>query len=237
MNVTLQLQNVSKQFGAGPRAVCALRDVSLAIPAGTMAVVAGPSGSGKTTLLNIAGALETPDTGSVEVAGLDLTRQGERALSRYRRAQVGFIFQRFNLLSDLTVRENLELPLVLNRVDAAERRRRLTEVLVRLGVSGRAGAFPNELSVGEEQRVAVGRAVVHRPALLLADEPTANLDSVNARHVVALLDELHRMEKVTVLVATHDPQVVAMIGVRIFLRDGAIERLEGLSDPPPSPPS
>ena len=228
MSANVKLEGVSRSFGTGHAAVRALCDVSLAIPGGAMAVVAGPSGSGKTTLLHIIGAIESPDTGRVDVAGKELTKLGGRALSRYRRSHVGFVFQQFNLLGDLTVRENVELPLVLNGASAAARASRVAELLERLGLPGRAGAFPGELSAGEQQRVALARGVAHRPKILLADEPTANLDSENARQVVDLLRELHNEEDVTVLLATHDPLVIQMVGCGVFLRDGAVERVEGL---------
>ncbi len=228
MNGSVKLSGVSKRFGEGHTAVQALCDVSFEIPGGAMAVVAGPSGSGKTTLLNVTGVLEQPDVGRVEIGGEDLAAEPERVVSRFRRAHLGFVFQQFNLLRDLTAGENIELPLVLNGVPPQSREPRVKELLERLGLPRRANAFPIELSAGEQQRVAIARAVAHRPSLILADEPTANLDSANARAVVELLVELHREEQITVLLATHDPLVIEIVKARIFLRDGRVERIEGL---------
>jgi len=241
MSVAIQLEHVTKRFGSGHAAVTALRDVSLRVQEGALVVVAGPSGSGKTALLHLVGGIETPTAGRIEAAGLDLTQRAERALSRFRRQRVGFIFQQFNLLGDLTVRENIELPLILN--GSADRAARVAGLLERLGLSGRAGAFPRDLSAGEQQRVAIARGVAHRPKLLLADEPTANLDTANAREVIALLSEINREERVTILLTTHDPAVIDRIPSRIFLRDGAIARVEGVgasachSGEFPAPPS
>lgn len=228
MSSSVKLSGVSKRFGEGHTAVQALCDVSFEIPGGAMAVVAGPSGSGKTTLLNVTGVLEQPDVGRVEIGGEDLADEPERVASRFRRAHLGFVFQQFNLLRDLTAAENIELPLVLNGVPPQSREPRVKELLERLGLPRRANAFPVELSAGEQQRVAIARAVAHRPSLILADEPTANLDSANARAVVELLVELHREEQITVLLATHDPLVIEIVEARIFLRDGRVERIEGL---------
>ncbi|HRR83115.1 MAG TPA: ABC transporter ATP-binding protein [Planctomycetota bacterium] len=226
MSHAIRFHHVTKQFGAGHAAVVALRGVSLRVPEAALAVVAGPSGSGKTTLLHLVGGIEAPTAGRVEAAGLDLTGRSERALSRYRRQRVGFVFQQFNLLGDLTVRENIELPLALNGFP--NRATRVAVLLDRLGLSDRARAFPRELSAGEQQRVAIARGIAHHPALLLADEPTANLDTANAREVIALLGELNREERLTILLTTHDPGVIEHIPRRIFLHDGALERLEGL---------
>lgn len=227
MKNAVQLEGVSKRFGAGPAAVDALRGLSLAVSEGAAAVVAGPSGSGKTTLLNIVGALEKPDAGVVTALGIALSALGERALSRHRRAHIGFVFQESNLLSDLTARENVELPLILNRMPKRDRARRVAELVARLGIAERQGAFPGGLSAGERQRFAIARAVAHRPALLIADEPTANLDTVQTIEVIRLLDELHQQERITVLIATHDRRVIDAIPSRVYLRDGAIEGTEG----------
>ena len=226
MTAAAKLDSVRKRFGAGETAVEALRGVTLAIARGAMAAVVGPSGSGKTTLLNIIGGLEAPDGGSVCVDGTDLTEAGEKALSRFRRANVGFVFQRFNLQPDLTICENVELPLVLNRVPSSLRKTRVEEVLEKLGLADRRGAFPVELSAGQEQRAAVARAVVHHPKLVLADEPTANLDGANAAAVMELLRRLVDEEGATVVLATHDREMSAFADVRVILRDGAIAGTE-----------
>jgi putative ABC transport system ATP-binding protein len=228
MNKGIVLEQVSKRFGTGHTAVQAVRDVSLEIPGDSMVVVAGPSGSGKSTLLGLIGGLEKPDGGRMHVAGMDLGAMSERQLSRYRRRQVGFIFQESNLLSDLTARENIELPLRLNHVAAHDRSRRVGELIERLDLQTRADGFPGQLSAGERQRVAVARAVVHRPVVLLADEPTANLDSARAKEVVSLIAQLHAEEEIPVVLATHDPRVIESIESRFFLRDGTVERSENL---------
>ena len=223
MTTAVRMENICKSFGTGRLSVQALRKVSLTVPKGGMIAVAGPSGSGKTTLLNIIGALDAPTSGTVVVNGTALAARSERLLSRYRREHLGFVFQQVNLFNDLTVSENVALPLILNRVAKADRERRICELLERLGMADRASAFPVHLSAGEQQRIALARAVAHRPALVLADEPTANLDSDNARRVIALLRRLHEAENITVILATHDPFVLGLIDDRIVLRDGAIE--------------
>lgn len=223
MTAAVSMENVCKSFGTGRLSVQALRNVSLTVPKGGMIAVAGPSGSGKTTLLNIIGALDAPTSGTVAVNGTALAARSERLLSRYMREHLGFVFQQVNLFNDLTVSENVALPLILNRVAKADRERRICELLERLGMADRASAFPVHLSAGEQQRIALARAVAHRPALVLADEPTANLDSDNARRVIALLRQLHEAENITVILATHDPFVLGLIDDRIVLRDGAIE--------------
>jgi len=225
----VKLKDVYKNYGAGSALVRALRGISFFIPGGKMVVIAGPSGSGKTTLLTVVGGIERPDSGSVEVAGMEVSQLNERSLSSYRRTKVGFVFQSPSLVNEISVRENVGLPLVLNHVKRRDRSLRIHPLLERLGLAGRMEAFPSELSAGEQQRVAIARAIAHRPALLLADEPTANLDSANAQEVVSLLLDLHKEEKVCVLLATHDPRVIDMVPSRIFLRDGLIERTDGLS--------
>lgn len=229
MKATILLDEVSKHFGEGHATVQALAGVSFEVPEGALVVIAGPSGSGKSTLLGVIGGLERPDSGRVHVAGREIADLDERRLSRLRRAHLGFVFQEFNLISDLTARENIEFPLRLNRVAARERSRRVEALIERLGLERRARAFPIELSAGERQRVAIARAVAHRPSVLLADEPTANLDSANAGEAIQLLAQLQKEENIPVLVATHDPRIIDSIESRIFLRDGAVERIENLS--------
>ena len=224
----VKVEGVSKHFGAGNTLVQALHGISFFIPDGEMVAIAGPSGSGKTTLLSVVGGIERPDSGSVEIAGTELSGLKESDLSCYRRGSLGFVFQNPSLFDEITVWENVELPLVLNHVKSNDRLHRVHRLLERLGLRGRSAAFPSELSAGEQQRVAIARAIAHHPALLLADEPTANLDSANAKEVVSLLIDLHKEEKVCVLLATHDPCVMGLVSLRILLRDGSIERTEGL---------
>ena len=229
MKTGVRLSGLCKSFGTGSAMVHALRSVSVSLPHGRMVVVAGPSGSGKSTFLGILGGLERPDSGCVEVAGREIGCLSEKELSRYRRGMVGFVFQDSSLFNELTVGENIELPLFLNHMDAKDRSRRVHSLLTRLGLADRIRAMPLELSAGERQRVALARAVAHHPALVLADEPTANLDSANAQEVVKLLKEIHQEEEADVLLASHDPRIIEMVEARIFLRDGAIENIEGLS--------
>jgi putative ABC transport system ATP-binding protein len=226
MTVAVKLDAVRKRFGEGEAAVDALRGVTLEIRHGRMAAVVGPSGSGKTTLLNVIGGLEAPDAGGVCIDGTDIAQADEKALSRFRRANVGFVFQRFNLQPDLTVCENVELPLVLNRMAGSARRARVDEVLKKLGLDDRRRAFPVELSAGQEQRAAVARAIVHRPKLVLADEPTASLDGANAAVVMELLRRLVDEDRVTVVLATHDREMSAFADIRVMLRDGAVAGVE-----------
>ena len=226
MSQGVQLESISKTFGVGHRAVRAAREVSFSIAKGSLAALSGPSGSGKTTLLNIMGGIEAPDAGRVIVGGRDITSESEKALSRFRRAHVGFVFQQFNLLPELTARENIELPLALNGMGGAERTRRVEDLLERLGLGNRIDALPNELSGGEMQRVAVARAAAHSPTVILADEPTANLDSRNAREVILLLRSLKELEGVTIVISTHDEQVSRLADHRIVLHDGAVVHME-----------
>lgn len=226
MNDGVRLESISKTFGEGHRAVRAAREVSFSIAKGSLAVLSGPSGSGKTTLLNIIGGLEGPDAGRVIVGGRDITSLPEKALSRFRRAHVGFVFQQFNLLPELTVRENIELPMALNGIGGADRSKRVEDLLERLDLGNRIDAMPNELSGGEMQRVAVARAAAHRPEVILADEPTANLDSQNAREVILLLRSLRELEGVTIVISTHDEQVSSLADHRIVLHDGAVVHME-----------
>lgn len=228
MKMGVRLSGVSRSFGAGNSVVHALRSISVFIPHGRMVVVAGPSGSGKTTLLGVVGGIESPDSGCIEVAGMEIGGLSERELSRYRRVNVGFAFQESSLFNELTIGENIELPLFLNQMKSTARRQRVRRLLERLGLADRIRAMPVELSVGEQHRVALARAVAHHPSLILADEPTANLDSANLQEVVKLLNQIHEEEEVTVLLATHDLRVIEMVEARIFLRDGAIESTEGL---------
>ncbi|HOX38078.1 MAG TPA: ABC transporter ATP-binding protein [Candidatus Brocadiia bacterium] len=224
----ISLENVSKSYGNRQTEVMALKSVTLDLPAGEMILLTGPSGSGKTTLLNLIGGLESPASGHIRVCGIDIDKVGEKQLSRFRRRNVGFVFQSYNLLNDLTARDNIRLPLVLNGASEAECGNRSEELLERLGMTRRADAYPVELSGGEQQRVAIARSVAHRPQLLLADEPTANLDSANAASVLELLREIYRAENVTVLLATHDPLLVESAKRKVFLKDGSVMKTEGL---------
>ena len=224
MNLAVRLESVSKSFSRGSRPVQAISRVTLDVPRGRMTVLTGPSGSGKTTLLNLIGGLERPDSGRLIRPGTEFRGGSEASLSRYRRFGVGYVFQQSNLISDLTAEENIELPLRLNKVGRPARKKRIAVLMTRLGIAGLNSAFPEELSGGERQRVALARAVAHRPELLLADEPTANLDSVNAREVIELIRAINLEENSTVIVATHDRQICSIADYQVELLDGSVKR-------------
>jgi putative ABC transport system ATP-binding protein len=212
---------VSKTYGTGPAEVHALRGVDLSVEPGTMVAVMGPSGSGKSTLLAIAGTLEDPTEGEVRVGGTPVATlaAGERA--RLRRRAIGYVFQEYNLLAGLTAAENVSLPLELDGVPARRARTVAMEALERLGVTDRAGHFPDQLSGGERQRVALARAIVGERRLLLADEPSGALDSVNAEGVMRLIHAACR-SGVAAVVVTHDAQLAAWADRVVFLRDGRV---------------
>nr|WP_030499916.1 ABC transporter ATP-binding protein [Micromonospora purpureochromogenes] len=216
----IDVRGVTRRYGEGPPA---LHDVSLTVRPGECVAVLGPSGSGKSTLLNLLAALDRPDAGTVTVAGTRLEKLGEAASARFRCAHVGLVFQFFNLLDDLTVLDNVLLPAQLAGAPARAAREHAASLLDSLGIARHAHAYPGRLSGGERQRVAVARALVNRPALLLADEPTGALDSASGEDVRRLLDELHRSGQTIVLV-THDLRLAeASAGRTIRLRDGRVE--------------
>ncbi len=213
---------LGKLYRMGDSVVRALDRVDLEVGAGEFAVVAGPSGSGKSTLLHLLGALESADAGRVEVEGRDLTALSEHARTLLRRRRLGFVFQAFHLVPVLSALENVEFPLLLDGVPPPERRARAIETLAAVGLSGRLAHRPDRLSGGERQRVAIARALVHRPAAVLADEPTGNLDSANAAAVLDLMLRLNGELGTTFLVATHDPALIDRAPRRIRLADGRI---------------
>jgi putative ABC transport system ATP-binding protein len=215
------LQSVSREYGAGGAAVVhALLDVTLTLPQGGLCIVHGRSGSGKTTLLNMIGGLDRPTRGRVEVVGLEVSSLGEEALIEYRRDTVGFVFQSFGLIPILSAAENVEVPLRLRRVEPSERDERVRELLGLVDLADRANHRPQELSGGEQQRVAIARALANDPRLLIADEPTAQLDSNRARTVMGVLRRLVDERGVSVIVATHDPLLIGMGDQVVELRDG-----------------
>jgi ABC-type lipoprotein export system ATPase subunit len=219
VGVSVVFEEVSKSY-SGAEERPALDRVSLEVEAGEFVAVAGPSGCGKSTLLHLAGGIDVATAGRVAVGGRDLASLDDEALTLFRRREVGTVFQFFNLIPALSVRENVELPLALDsRSDAGGRARAL---LARVGLSEKENAFPYELSGGQMQRVAIARALSAAPALLLADEPTGNLDSVSGGAVLHLLAELHREERVTVLMATHSAEAAGRAQRIVALRDGRI---------------
>jgi putative ABC transport system ATP-binding protein len=216
-------QDLWKIYPQEPAPVEAVRGVTLSIEPGEFVALAGPSGSGKTTLLNLLGGLTRPTRGEVTVAGHSLTRLGDRALARLRLEQVGFVFQAYNLLPVLSAEENAEFTLLLRGVGAEERKRRVGELFERIGMAGLEDRRPSKLSGGQQQRVAVARAVVGHPALVLADEPTANLDSVTSEALLDVMEQLNRDEGTTFVFSTHDPRVMERARRLIHLVDGRIE--------------
>jgi putative ABC transport system ATP-binding protein len=218
----VELKDVKKTYRTGPIEVPALRGISLQVAPGDFLAIAGPSGSGKTTLLNIIGGLDRADTGEVLVEGknLQLLSSGELALLRLQR--LGFVFQAYNLLPVLTALENAEFTLLLQGVPAERRKERVEKLFVEIGLDKLENRRPGELSGGQQQRVAVARAMVTEPALILADEPTANLDSVTATALLEVMEQLNRTHGTTFVYATHDPQVMERARRLIRLRDGQI---------------
>jgi putative ABC transport system ATP-binding protein len=219
----VELAGVSRTyFEETPEEVRALRGVDLALPAGEFVSVEGPSGCGKTTLLNLVGLLDSPSQGEVRWDGSPVGLRSDRERSRLRLERVGFIFQRFYLLPTLTAAENVELPMRALRVPRPERKARAARLLREVGLDERARAYPHQLSGGEEQRVAIARAVANGPGLLLADEPTGELDSASARVVLDLLGRVREERSATLVLVTHNPEVAARASRHLTLRDGRI---------------
>jgi putative ABC transport system ATP-binding protein len=220
---TIELRGVSRSYRAGlPEEVPALRDVTWTIAAGEFVSVEGPSGCGKTTLLNLIGLLDTPTAGEVRWDGASVGSRTDRERARLRLEGVGFIFQRFYLLPTLTALENVELPMRARGVPRDERKRRAAELLAEVGLRGKERIFPHQLSGGEEQRVAVARALANRPGVLLADEPTGELDSGNASAILALLERVRADRRATLVLVTHNPEVAGRAGRHVTMRDGRI---------------
>ncbi len=217
----LKMEALSKVYRTEMVETYALRDFNLQVQAGEFVAVTGPSGSGKTTFLTIAGLLEAFSSGRYELDGVDVSRMGDDARSRIRNQKIGFIFQAFNLIPDLSVIDNIEVPLRYRGLPGADRRRLASDALARVGLSARARHHPGELSGGQQQRVAIARALAGQPRLLLADEPTGNLDSQMARSVMELLEELHR-DGATIVMVTHDPQLAARAQRNVHVIDGQV---------------
>lgn len=220
----VRLEGVSKVYHQGAVDVHALRGLDLDIREGEFTALVGPSGSGKTTTLNLVGALDTPTSGSVFVDGRELGAMARKELSRLRRDRIGFVFQSYNLIPVLTAYENAEMVMWVQGVPAAERRERVMDLLRSVGLEGLEDRRPTELSGGQQQRVAIARAIAARPAIVLADEPTANVDSETAESLITLMERLNRRENVTFLFSTHDPRVVDRARRVIHMVDGRIER-------------
>jgi putative ABC transport system ATP-binding protein len=221
MDSLLRVENLSREYRMGGEIVAALKDVDLSIEKNEYVAIMGPSGSGKSTLMNILGCLDTPTAGKYWLNGKEVSRMTDLELARVRNKDIGFVFQTFNLLARATALKNVELPLVYGGFKAKERHARAAEALEKVGLADRVDHRPNELSGGQRQRVAVARALVTRPALLLADEPTGNLDSKTGAEVMAMFEALHAGGQ-TIIVVTHDADVAAHAQRRIVLKDGKV---------------
>ncbi len=219
----IECREVVKTYQSGRGAVRALRGVSLSVADGAMAAIVGKSGSGKTTLLNCLGGLDRPDSGSIACFGRDLLALSPRELSLFLRSSLGFVFQFGNLLSYLSVFDNVAFPLTLCGYPSAEKSRRVAGLLERIGLAGAGTALPHELSGGEVQRVAVARALAHRPRLLLADEPTASLDTATGKSLVNLMFSMGRENGCTMVLSTHDTEVMGLADQTIAIRDGMVQ--------------
>jgi putative ABC transport system ATP-binding protein len=217
----LQMEKLQKVYRTEMVETYALRDFNLTVNEGEFVAVTGPSGSGKTTFLTIAGLLEAFSGGSYKLDGIDVSRMGDAERSAVRNQKIGFIFQAFNLIPDLNVLDNIEVPLRYRGFNGAQRKKRAADALARVGLSARSKHYPAELSGGQQQRVAIARALAGEPRLLLADEPTGNLDSAMARSVMELLEELHR-DGATIVMVTHDPQLAARAQRNVHVIDGQV---------------
>jgi putative ABC transport system ATP-binding protein len=218
----VRLREVTRTYRSGSLDAPALRGISLEIPSHCFSVVIGASGSGKTTLLNIIGCIDAPTTGAVEVCGQDIAALSDDTVSDFRADNIGFIFQTFSLVPVLSAYENVEYPLLLIGMPPAERHRRTLEMLEAVGLAAQARQRPNELSGGQRQRVAIARALVKEPQLVLADEPTANLDSATGASIIALMREVQRQSRTTFIFATHDTQLMSHADETFVIRDGAL---------------
>ena len=216
----LEIIDISKQYLSGRGHVQALKGISFCMEKGRNLALVGKSGSGKTTLMNCIGGIEKPDTGKVIIDGCEIQSLSERELCLFQRRNIGFVFQHGNLLSFMTVAENIAFPLNLNGVDARSRNRRVAELLDLIGLPDIGAAMPFELSGGELQRVAVARAISHNPSLLLTDEPTANLDSATGMGIMKMMIDLTKRENCTFIMATHDQDLISLADQSISLRDG-----------------
>ncbi len=220
----LKVENLSKSYGKGETMVKALDDVSFTVEKGEFVAIVGPSGSGKSTLLHLLGGVDKPDFGKVCIDGTDIYNLNETNLAIFRRRQVGLVYQFYNLIPVLNVEENLTLPMLLD--GKKPDKERVDKVLEILGLSGRRGHLPNELSGGQQQRVSIGRAIINNPSIVLADEPTGNLDSKNSEEIISLLKESNRRYNQTLIVITHDEKIALQADRVITIEDGKITRDE-----------
>ena len=219
----LEVNHISKTYGSGETAVKALKDVSFSVPKGEYVAIVGESGSGKSTLLNMLGALDTPTSGTVQIDGKDIFSMKDKALTVFRRRNIGFIFQGFNLIPELTVEQNIIFPMLLDY--QKPNKKYLEELLEVLNLKGRRDHLPSQLSGGQQQRAAIGRALITRPSLILADEPTGNLDSQNSREVIALLKEASKMSEQTIIMITHNNSIAQSADRVLQVMDGVLTDL------------
>jgi putative ABC transport system ATP-binding protein len=217
----IELRGLGKVYQSGETEFAALKDVNLDIERGEFVAISGSSGSGKSTLMNILGCLDSPSIGSYMLSGRDVAKQSRIELARVRNEFIGFVFQNFNLLARTSAAENVELPLIYAKVPPAERHKRAKEALERVGLAHRAGHHPSQLSGGQQQRVAIARALVTRPPLILADEPTGNLDSATSVEIMKLLTELQK-SGMTIVFVTHEADIAAYAGRKLLLKDGVV---------------
>jgi putative ABC transport system ATP-binding protein len=216
----IELRDVSKTVRSGSEPLTILHPLSFTITRGQFVAVVGPSGSGKSTLLGLIAGLDAPTSGSVLIEGVDITRLDEDALARLRGEKIGFVFQFFHLIPSLTAYENVAVPMEI--AGAADPRRRAEQLLEEVGLTGRAHHYPTQLSGGEQQRVALARALANDPPIVLADEPTGNLDTANGRHIMGLLRAIHEKRGTTVVLVTHDAELASLAEERLVLRDGRV---------------
>ena len=228
--VQFTIRNLTKKYDLAKMVVYALKDVDLDIFAGEYLSVMGPSGSGKSTLFNMIGALDRPSSGSITVSGVDLTRLTSRQLAYFRGNHIGYVFQAYNLIYSYTALDNVALPKLFSGASQHEATERAKEMLVSVGLGDRMTHRPDELSGGQQQRVAIARALVNAPAIILADEPTANLDTVTGEEIIALLKELSQKHGVTVITATHDHKMLDKSDRILWIKDGQVDRIERRED-------
>lgn len=224
--IAIRLRDIKKIYKMGGQELAALNGINLDIKRGEFAALMGPSGSGKSTLMNILGCLDRPTVGSYELEGKEVAHLSDDELAVMRNKHIGFVFQNFNLLSRISSLENVALPLIYAGVGASERRKRAQEVLEAVGLGDRAGHLPNELSGGQRQRVAIARALVNNPEIIMADEPTGNLDTKSTKEIMEIFQEMHGRGK-TIILVTHEPEIAVCANRQLLVRDGVITRDEG----------
>lgn len=224
--IAIRLRDIKKIYKMGGQELAALNGINLDIKRGEFAALMGPSGSGKSTLMNILGCLDRPTVGSYELEGKEVAHLSDDELAVMRNKHIGFVFQNFNLLSRISSLENVALPLVYAGVGASERRKRAQQVLEAVGLGDRAGHLPNELSGGQRQRVAIARALVNNPEIIMADEPTGNLDTKSTKEIMEIFQEMHGRGK-TIILVTHEPEIAVCANRQLLVRDGVIIRDEG----------